>query len=77
MNILKKLLRIPHYPATFKGYVINYNYTERCRLCNRTAYGAYGNKRDISMEIPPVLFYCPHCQKLFGIPQTAKPIVVL
>ena len=76
MRFLKKLFGVPHYPKTFRGQIINYNYVERCRLCSNIAYGTF-NRSDIDKELPPILFYCPHCQELFGIPKTTHPITVL
>lgn len=76
MNILNKILGIPHYPATFKGHTIDYNFAkDKCRYCGNIAYGAYANKSDIGRKVA-CLYYCPNCQKLFGIPKLSDPILV-
>lgn len=76
MNIFSKLFGVPYYPTKFQGYTIDYNYVkDRCRYCGNTAYGAYVNKADIGISVT-CLYYCPHCQKIFGIPQKSSPILV-
>ena len=76
MRFLKKIFGVPHYPKRFKGRIIDYNYIENCRLCSNIAYTTF-NKSEFKKELSPILFYCPHCQELFGIPKTVYSVIVL
>lgn len=65
MNILKKILGLPHRPSVFRGYIIDYRCPRQNCYKGHMSYPTYKYCTDLKIFIPQGLVYCPICQALF------------